>query len=64
MVDSDDWVSEKALSEILAKLKELIADGNSPDLFLANYVYEKVGAKRKKVIHYNRALPKIRYLPG
>jgi glycosyltransferase involved in cell wall biosynthesis len=58
VVDSDDWVSEKALSEILAKLKELIADGNSPDLFLANYVYEKVGAKRKKVIHYNRALPK------
>ena len=58
VVDSDDWVNENALQEVLNKLKELIADGNSPDLFLANYVYEKVGAKRKKVINYNWALPK------
>ncbi len=58
VVDSDDWVNEKALEEVINKLKELIADGNSPDLFLANYVYEKVGAKRKKVINYNWALPK------
>ncbi len=58
VVDSDDWVNEKALEEVLNRLKELIADGNSPDLFLANYVYEKVGAKRKKVINYNWALPK------
>lgn len=58
VVDSDDWVNEKALLEVLDKLKELIADGNSPDMFLANYVYEKVGAKRKKVISYTWALPK------
>lgn len=58
VVDSDDWVNESALQDVLNKLKELIADGNSPDLFLANYVYEKVGAKRKKVINYNWALPK------
>ena len=58
VVDSDDWVNENALQEVLCRLKELIADGNSPDLFLANYVYEKVGAKRKKVINYNWALPK------
>lgn len=60
VVDSDDWVNERALSEVISKLKELIADGNSPDLFLANYVYEKVGAKKKKVINYNWALPKNR----
>jgi hypothetical protein len=60
VVDSDDWVNEKALRKVMDKLKELIADGNSPDLFLANYVYEKVGAKRKKVINYNWALPKDR----
>ena len=58
VVDSDDWVNEKALREILNELKRLIADGNSPDMFLANYVYEKVGAKKKKVINYNWALPK------
>ena len=26
-------------------------------MLIANYVYEKVGAKRKKVIHYENALP-------
>lgn len=58
VVDSDDWVNEKALQEVLDKLEELISDGNSPDMFLTNYVYEKAGAKRKKVINYNWALPK------
>ncbi|HHX11302.1 MAG TPA: glycosyltransferase family 2 protein [Clostridiales bacterium] len=58
VVDSDDWVNEQALKDVLSRLKELVADGNSPDLFLANYVYEKVGAKRKKVINYHWALPK------
>lgn len=60
VVDSDDWVSERALRQVLNTLKELIADGNSPDMFIANYVYEKVGARRKKVINYNWALPKGR----
>ena len=57
VVDSDDWVSEKALAQVMEVLMGLIADGNSPDLFLANYVYEKVDAKKKKVINYHRALP-------
>ena len=60
VVDSDDWVNEQALHQVMEVLKSLIAEGNSPDLFLANYVYEKVGAKRKKVINYNWALPKDR----
>ncbi|MDF2944769.1 MAG: hypothetical protein K0S01_3627 [Herbinix sp.] len=58
VVDSDDWVNERALRQVMETLKNLIADGNSPDLFLANYVYEKVDAKKKKVINYNWALPK------
>ena len=60
VVDSDDWVKEKALQQVMQTLKRLIADGNSPDLFLANYVYEKVDAKRKKVISYRGALPRDR----
>lgn len=58
VVDSDDWVNETALKQVMETLKELIAEGKSPDLFLSNYVYEKVDAKRKKVINYNWALPK------
>ncbi len=60
VVDSDDWVNERALKQVMEVLKNLIAEGNSPDLFLANYVYEKVDAKKKKVINYNWALPKDR----
>jgi len=58
VVDSDDWVNERALKQVMEVLKNLIADGKSPDLFLANYVYEKVDAKKKKVINYKWALPK------
>jgi len=58
VVDSDDWVNENALEQVMGVLKNLIEDGKSPDLFLANYVYEKVDAKKKKVINYNGALPK------
>jgi glycosyltransferase involved in cell wall biosynthesis len=60
VVDSDDWVNEKALAQVMEILKNLVADGSSPDLFLANYVYEKVDAKKKKVINYHRALPENR----
>ncbi len=60
VVDSDDWVNEDALKQVMEVLKNLIEDGESPDLFLANYVYEKVDAKKKKVINYNWALPKDR----
>ena len=60
VVDSDDWVNEKALSQVMTTLKNLIADGKSPDLFLVNYVYEKVDENKKKVINYNWALPKDR----
>ncbi len=58
VVDSDDWVNEEALHQVMDTLKNLIADGSSPDLFISNYVYEKVDAKKKKVINYNWALPK------
>jgi len=58
VVDSDDWVNENALCQVMEVLKNLVADGKSPDLFLANYVYEKVDSNKKKVINYNWALPK------
>lgn len=60
VVDSDDWVNEKALSQVMPRLKKLAANDKSPDLLVTNYVYEKVGAKKKKVIHYHSALPQNR----
>ena len=57
VVDSDDWVDSDAYMKILAKLKELAGGDRTLDMFIANYVYEKEGAKHKKVMHYT-ALPK------
>lgn len=50
VVDSDDWVDETAYKAILEKLKELSGGSETVDMFLANYVYEKEGAKHKKVM--------------
>lgn len=58
VVDSDDWVKEDAFLEVLHTLKELTMDGTNLDMFLCNYVYEKVGEKRKKVVHYRNAMPR------
>ena len=55
--DSDDWVDIKSYRKILTKLKEFVEKDDLPDMVIASYVYEKVGAKRKKVIHYENALP-------
>ena len=49
VVDSDDWVDIKSYRKILTKLKEFVEKDDLPDMVIANYVYEKVGAKRKKL---------------
>jgi glycosyltransferase involved in cell wall biosynthesis len=50
VVDSDDWVDSEAYRQILDKLRELVGGNSNLDMLLANYVYEKVGAKHKKVM--------------
>ena len=50
VVDSDDWVDQDAYRSILAKLKELAGGNKHLDMFLANYVYEKEGARHKRVM--------------
>lgn len=50
VVDSDDWVDADAYRQILDKLRELAGSNTTLDMLLANYVYEKEGAKRKKVM--------------
>lgn len=57
VVDSDDWVNEEALCKILEVLKKFEADNEEIDMLLSNYVYEKEGMERKKVIEYRNVLP-------
>lgn len=56
VVDSDDWVDTRSLKKIMSTLKGFV-EGEEPDMVIANYVYEKVGAPRKKVIHYDNVFP-------
>lgn len=57
VVDSDDWVDADAFPKILRKLKELVGGPDTVDMFISNYVYDKVGVKRKKIMQYRRYLP-------
>ncbi len=57
VVDSDDWVKKEAYLQILNKLRELTGGSQVLDMLVSNFVYEKEGEKKKKVMHYRRILP-------
>lgn len=57
VVDSDDWVKESSYKEILDTLKKLVGGPETLDMLISNFVYEKVGVKRKRVVSYKNALP-------
>lgn len=56
VVDSDDWVNTNSLRRIVEKMKELEADGGV-DMLLANFVYDKVGARHKKLMRFTNVFP-------
>ena len=62
VVDSDDWVDEASLMKILDTLHTLVDNDKMVDMLVSNYVYEKVGVKRKKVIHYQNVMPEERII--
>lgn len=57
VVDSDDWVKKDAYLKILGKLKELAGGDTVLDMLVSNFVYDKEGEKRKKVMHYRHIFP-------
>ena len=71
VVDSDDWVDAESYRKILETLEKLIRGPKTLDLLISNYVYDKQGATRKKVMQYRHCFPieeffgweKIHHLP-
>ena len=57
VIDSDDWADTKALLKIVKTMKELEAAGTPVDMLLANFIYDKVGAKHKKLMHFRHVFP-------
>ena len=61
VVDSDDWVDPEAYAAVLSFLRRSIEEEKPVDMLISNYVYEKQGARHKKVIHYHSILPENQY---
>lgn len=57
VVDSDDWLDRDSYLRVLKRLRTLIKLNTLPDMFLANYVYQKEGSKHKKVMR-QKGFPK------
>lgn len=60
VVDSDDWVKESAYLKILEVLRDITTGDSSLDMLISNFVYEKEGEKKHKVMKYRHALPQDR----
>ena len=58
VVDSDDWVKEEAYMQVLETLKNLTGGEKVLDMLISNFVYEKIGESRRKVMQYRHILPK------
>lgn len=57
VVDSDDWLKKEAYLQVLDTLRDFVGGSETLDMLVCNFVYEKEGEKRKKVMHYRRILP-------
>lgn len=58
VVDSDDWLDAAALGTMLTILRGFIERNTRVDLFISNYVYEKVHEGTHTAINYKHALPR------
>ncbi len=56
VVDSDDWVNTKGLAKIVKRLTELEIEGGV-DMLLANFIYDKVGVRHKKLMRFANVFP-------
>ncbi|WP_062302145.1 glycosyltransferase family 2 protein [Demequina subtropica] len=56
VVDADDWVDGQAFATLLDTLRGFAGE-DELDLVLSNFVYEKVGRRRKRAVRYRNVLP-------
>lgn len=60
VVDSDDWLDDEALQQVMQKLREFAAMAEPIDLLMCNYVYEHMADNTRAVISYRHILPQDR----
>ncbi len=58
--DSDDWLDYDSYLKVIDVLKEMVSGPQTLDVLIANYIYDKVGAKRKRGMRYTGSFPENR----
>ena len=57
VVDSDDWLDENAMRQVMAYLRSQLERDHATDLVIGNYVYEKVHEGTRTVMGYFNVFP-------
>ena len=57
VVDSDDWVDETALAELLPVTRAHVERGEEPDVYFTNFVYNHAADDTRFVRHFRRQFP-------
>lgn len=57
VLDSDDCLGKKALAQVLDLLEEMVAKDAELDMLVSNFMYDKQGARHKKIMKYKKAMP-------
>lgn len=55
--DSDDWLDYDAYMEVLRVLREFAENNQKVDALITNFIYEKVGAKKKHGMRFVGSFP-------
>lgn len=57
VVDSDDCLGRKALEKVLDLLEDMVSKDAGLDMLVSNFMYDKQGAKFKKIMRYRNSMP-------
>ena len=57
VLDSDDVLGKKAMAKVLEFLEKAVSTNMDLDMIITNFMYDKQGVKRKKIMKYKSAMP-------
>lgn len=57
IVDADDWLDAEKLAEVVARLAELRESQQQVDLFVVNYIYNRIDDGTRHTIQYRKLIP-------
>ena len=58
--DSDDYLDYDSYMKMLEALRKVISGPATLDVFISNYIYDKVGARKKRMMRYVGSFPEER----